>query len=80
MVLSSTNRSRQWKASLPNGVPAPQIVLASQPISQADIDLVSGSHHFVALAFYARKGSCYVMLSASPSVCPPVQPSVSKIL
>jgi hypothetical protein len=41
MVLSSTGRGRQYKMPLPNGVNAPQIVLASQPISLADIELVS---------------------------------------
>lgn len=41
MVLASSGSKRQLKVSLPNGVTAPQIVLASQPISLADIELIT---------------------------------------
>ncbi|KAL4230501.1 Ragulator complex protein lamtor1 [Mactra antiquata] len=40
MVLSSSGK-RYSKQSIPNGVTAPQIILASQPISVADVDLIS---------------------------------------
>lgn len=42
-VLASSSRGRQYKLPVPNGVSAPQIVLASQPISTADIDLISSA-------------------------------------
>lgn len=41
MILASSGKGRQLKASLPNGVSAPQIVLASQPISLSDIELIT---------------------------------------
>lgn len=42
-VLSTTSRGRQYKLPVPNGVSAPQIVLASQPISTADVELISAA-------------------------------------
>lgn len=41
VVLASSGRGRQYKLPVPNGVTAPQIALASQPISTQDIDMVS---------------------------------------
>ncbi|KAH3840999.1 ragulator complex protein LAMTOR1-like [Dreissena polymorpha] len=43
MVLSSSGRTGKYKSTLPNGVSAPQIVLAAQPISLADIDLITNA-------------------------------------
>ncbi|WAR00508.1 LTOR1-like protein [Mya arenaria] len=41
MVLASSGRGSKYRMSLPNGVTAPQIVLASQPVSLADIELIT---------------------------------------
>ena len=45
-MLASSSRGRQYKLPMPNGVSAPQIVLASQPISTADIDMVGSAEPF----------------------------------
>jgi len=43
MVLASSGRAKHYKPPLPSGVAAPTIVLSSQPISVADIDLITTS-------------------------------------
>ncbi|XP_064608267.1 ragulator complex protein LAMTOR1-like [Liolophura sinensis] len=43
MVLNRTGQPKTYKTSLPNGISAPQSVLAAQPISLADVQLITSA-------------------------------------
>ena len=90
-VLASSSRGRQYKLPMPNGVSAPQIVLASQPISTADIDMVCSAEPFYVMIippanFVCGGVYCFHVVRACVRVCVclcvclSVHPSVRNVL